>query len=486
VAILCLVLVVAWLRWVVPSTKERNEAFASACADAARLHNVGLLDEARHAYERIADVHPTPSCLDQRWTVEADDDASAAAAERGSVYFRAAHLKRNESTRNGRHLALARARSAYIEALAIDPFARDARRKLDELIAGMGGPTKTDGANRRCAFAGQLRTARLLYEAQLAYAQALRTGRTTSCVRSGVRDLRQDRATAQRIFLAGRALQEAGKPEDARPRYTAAIAWDPMLTGARSALDGTDAPDPRDGTTFGHFGDIAGSAKSTVTDMGGFAGWLTDNGGAFGLGAVALLLVVLPALMWLLYWITVRPRGRRLVDLVHLPRFARRQLIVAGFTPTEQAGTSEALFVHWLGRGLADPEAGAEETVAASYDTLTDLWEAPRAPERPFVDAATLLGATGSSGMVGAALKLAQAIAPRREVRFYGQLLDRSEHGPGLRVTIDSTRPRRPPRDRIWWGVELPSAPTQADAETDARHALAIVAATWAHEEVRD
>jgi hypothetical protein len=107
-------------------------------------------------------------------------------------------------------------------------------------------------------------------------------------------------------------------------------------------------------------------------------------------------------------------------------------------------------------------------------------------PEGPFVDAAALLGSSVPAGIVGAALKLAQRISPRREVRFSGQLLDRSEHGPGLRLTIIATRPRRPPKDRIWWGVELPSAPTQEEAETDARHALAIVAATWAHEQVTE
>lgn len=476
-------LALAWNRWVVPDNDERDAAFAAACADAERLHGAGVLDEARRAYVRIAAVEPSPACASGRWAVQADDWASAAAAERGAVYFRAAQLKRGKSLADSPEVAFARARNAYINALSLDPYARDARRELATLVAVMSVPSRADDANARCAFADRLRIARLFDVARIAYAQALRSGLTNSCVRYGVRVLRQERASAEGIVRRARALDDDGREDEARAHYVAALAWDPMAPGARGALGATDAPDPRDGTTSGHLRDMAGSVGVTVGDTGTAAAWVKDNVEAFALGVVGVL-IALPVLMWILYGLTVTPRGRRLVGLVHLPRFARKQLTVDPFTPADKAGTSQALFMYWLGQPLADPKAVAEETFNDSNeaDAVTDLWRAPAAPASEDLNA--LFAGTAASGPVAAALRLAQRVSPAREVRFSGELLDGSGYGPGLRVI--ATRRFHTPPDRIWWAGDLPSSPVEPEAEAEARHALAIVAATWAHGQFGD
>ncbi len=195
--------------------------------------------------------------------------------------------------------------------------------------------------------------------------------------------------------------------------------------------------------------------------------------------------MALPILMWLLYWLTMKPSGRRVVRRVYLPRFARKQLTVTTFTPEDKAATSRALFAHWLAQRPADAEAEADQTVGDTIrdDALvTDIWEAPEVPASAEIDA--LFAGTAASGMVAAAFRLAQRVTPNREVRFSGELLDRSANGPGLRII--ASRRFRPPRHRIWWAAELPSAPIEEEAEADAREALVIVAATWAHEQFAD
>jgi hypothetical protein len=467
----------AWTTWAVPDGDERTVAYDAACADAARLHSAGLLDEAREAYVRISDAEPQPDCASERVLVEGDDQASAAAAERGAVYFSAAQLKRG----GAREVVLSRARNAYIGALSLDPYAADARRELGGLIAAMGVPMTTDAANARCAFADRLRNARMFELARRAYATALRTSRTTACVRYGLRVLRQDTATAEQIVRRARALDKADRPEEARPRYIAAVAWNPMAVGAREALDRIDGPDPRDGTTSGHLRNVADSVGVGVGDVRSAATWVKDNSEAFALVAAAVILV-LPILMWLLYWVTVKPRGRGVVRRVYLPRFARTQLTVTTFIPEDKAATSRALFADWLGQRPANPDAEAGETVGDTIkgDALvTDIWEAPAVPPADPVDA--LFAGTAASGMVAAALRLAQRVTPNREVRFSGELLDGSVHGPGLRIVAN--RRFRPPQHHIWWAADLPSAPVEDEAASDAREALAIVAATWAHEQ---
>jgi tetratricopeptide (TPR) repeat protein len=473
----------AWSRWVVPGEAERDSAFAAACADAEHLHGAGMLDEARRAYVGIAAVDPRSACASGRWAINADDEASAAAAERGAVYFRAARLRLGKPLRKSSEDAFGRARNAYIEALRLDPHAAESRRELAAIIAAMGVPTGRDAANDRCAFADRLRNARLFDLARDAYAQALRSGLTDACVRYGLRLLRQDRATAEGIVRRARALDDVGREDEARPRYVAALAWDPMAPGARRALDGTEAPDPRDGTTRGHLRDMAASVGVTVGDGGTAATWVKDNADAFALGAAGVLLA-LPVLMWILYVVTATRRGRRLVELVHLPRFARKQLAVDPFTPPEKADTAQALFKYWLAQPLADPDAVAEKTFKDSIkgDAITDLWRAPPVPLAANFE--TIFAGTPASGWVALAARVAHRVSPSREVRFSGELLDGSGHGPGLRVT--AIRRFHAPTDRIWWAGDLPSAPIEPEAEAEAQHALAIFAATWAHEQFGD
>ena len=465
-----------WTTWAAPDVDERDAAIEAACVDAAHLHSAGLLDEASAAYARIADVGFQAPCASERFLVENDDQASATAAERGAVYFAAAQIKRG----GDRAKVLSRAQNAYIEALSLDPYAVDARRRLAALIAVMDVPMTGAVANARCAFADRLRNIRMFGLARDAYAKAVRAGRSSECKRFGMRAIREDSGIA--VWIARRAgtLNKTGRPDEARARYIAALAWNPMTPGARTALATIDAPDPNDGTTSGHLLDVADSAGATVGHVGDAATWVKDNSDALAFGAVVVIIAV-PILMWLLYGLTVTRRGRRIVGLVHVPRFARKQLTVTGFTPEDKASTARAVFQYWLTRRPADPHAAADATFRDSIDedTATDAWSAPEVSAA--ADLETLFADTAAAGFVAAALRLVQRVVPNREVRFSGELLDRSASGPGLRVV--ATRRFRAPRDKIWWAGEFPSIPTEEEAEAEARHALVIIAATWAHEQ---
>jgi hypothetical protein len=319
--------------------------------------------------------------------------------------------------------------------------------------------------------------------ARRAYGQALASGLTTSCAQYGLRVMRQDQAAAAYIVRRAHNLDRAGKPELARTRYIAALAWDPMAPGAHAGLDATDAPDPRDGTASGHLSDIFGFVGLRVGNLGDGATWVKDNLQAIALG-VAALIVALPILMWLLYWITSTSRGKRWVGLIYLPRFARTRLRIVSFTPEDKAGTSRAQFATWLGQRLANPNAAAEDTFndSISEPSVTDSWRAPAAPASGDIEA--IFAGTPASGIVAAAFSLLHRVSPDREVRFYGELLDPSGNGPGLRVI--ATRRFGPQTTRTFWANELPSAPAETEAEAEAREALAIYAATWAHAEFGD
>ena len=377
IGVLTVVFLIAVALWVQPSDRERSDAIAAACSDARRLHRAGLLDEARRAYLDLAALDADRRCASQRWAVDADVTASSAAIARGSVYFAAAQLAPDRSRDRSR--AVSRATNAYIQALSVDPFSTEARARLGQLVTGMDRPLTTAAANERCRFANRLRTARLLDEAQVAYAQALRTGLTTSCARSDLRTVRQDRAAAHRIFRGGQTLEAAGRLELARPRYIAAIAWDPNLPNARAALDRVEGPDPRAGTTLGHLDAIAGSVDAQMDDVGAFATWLSDHAEAFAVAGAGLL-ILLPIVMWVIFGLTSKPRGRKLVDLIHLPRFARPQMIITGFTPADKAATSEALFAHWVAKELVKPDANVNETVSNTSVRSPTTGRRPRRP----------------------------------------------------------------------------------------------------------
>lgn len=471
--------IVALVVWLVPGRDSKALAVSSACGDAAMLRHARLLDEARLAYAAIADVEDDSPCQ-RGGVVVAEADAEAARArERGDVYLRAARFKEIAGVRDGRRRAIGRARNAYIASLTLDPFAERARRGLRRVIRELERPVDRASANGRCEIGQQLRQARLLREAQLAYAQALRSGRNSRCVAAGLRLLRKDRATTQRWLKEARALKARDRKERARFWYVAALTMDPALTEARRALADLRGPDPREGQTWGRVEALAADVDPVFDGMGDVATWFTDNAPVFAVTAIVLLLLTLLTMFALLALTNFKP-GRTLVAWFHTPRFTRRKMIVAAFTPSEDGHTTTALFAHWLPEPPVDPNGPGDEAVLNS-DAALDLWEAPALPNDPLEGAMPLLALSPQLGAAAAVGRWVQSQSPRREYRFVGQTLEACDHGVGLRLVV-TTRKGRSTLSNVWWANQLPGPAYDDDHEAEARHALALKAAAWAHD----
>ena len=86
------------------------------------------------------------------------------------------------------------------------------------------------------------------------YAQALRSGRTTSCVRSGLLKLRWTRAWAVGELRDATRKQRAGATVTARAEYMAAFVADSSQSGARTALAAVPGPDAGGARTWSRAG----------------------------------------------------------------------------------------------------------------------------------------------------------------------------------------------------------------------------------------
>ena len=475
----------AWAVFLPPGS-DRTRAVAAACDDADGLFAAGLLDEAQTAYRAIArhvsqDEARTarrPACRDGESQVVASESAAARAREQGDQYFAGVSLTRRTKGapatarfESSRMTALQRARSGYVQALEADPFAADVHASLRSALGLFGVPPDA-GANGRCSLAMKLVGARLYPEAAVVYGQALRTGRTTRCVAGQLRVAREERADAMRRYAEARRLQAAGDKKAARAGYVGALAVDPSLAAARTALAATHAPDPRDGTPTGRAKDVVDFVAPAWTWTGGAVRWPGDHLkqllAALALG-LALILLARAALVLITRW---KP-GRDLVALVHTPRFTVMQRGVAPFAPEEVAGTTSTLVAHWMSEPLVRPDAGMESAVASP--SPLDCWTAPATVGDGL---STLL--TEFNPAAGALVAFARSVSPSRRVSFTGYVLERCEHGPGLRI-VQRTRWGKLSAARLWWARDLPGTPlTGEDEEAEARHALAVHAATWA------
>jgi tetratricopeptide (TPR) repeat protein len=484
-AILGVVLVV--LVWAVGGDAAKGRQ--AACTDAQQLVGARLLNEARAAYRGIVKAHV--DCPLKPARVAALEATAAKDREQGDQYLRAARLTRKAESgakarkdkHEVRHFARAklvdvqRAIAGYSRSFRNDPQDAATRKGLEEALQLLAVPGDR-AANARCAAAGRLWRAHALEESAILYAQALRTGRTSRCVHYRLRAARESRGKARRQWRAGQALADAGRKQAARADYIKALTTDPSLTGARMSLDATHPPDPRAGRFLGRVHSVEHTVQAVAKDGDTASAWLNGHAGAFAVAAVAVAVIVV-ALMWVLFGLTWGARANR-VDLgTRVPAFCRRRALVSPFTPTDAGDTSTTVFAHWV--TVHDPQVDdkGDEAVYHSEHPV-DAWDAPTAPPD---DLATLF--SGQPGVLAAVWSLLRRATPRSEARFIGHATERCEHGPGLRV-LYGKRNGAIKKASFWWARDLPGPPmTDADHETEARHALAIWAAAWAREAAR-
>jgi hypothetical protein len=465
--------------WLIPGSGEKGAKVNVACHDANVLRDARLLADARRGYAEIAQVDDQAGCLPGAKAATHKSAHAARVRERGDVYMAAFRLTKQAGIRDGLRRAARRARRAYVAALTIDPYDAPSRRNLDTLIAALDRPADRAMANARCALGGDLRRARLLREAQMAYAQALRSGHNTACVAGGLRKVRLNRGEATLDLERARLEQARGEDERARRADIAALTSDPSLSEARDALKALPGPDPHEGEPWGRIKAFGPDLNPVVEAVGDVVAWLGQN---IGLLVIVTILVLLLYLLCRIFAmrLTANPTGARIVGLAHTPDFTRLKLRIAPFTPDDSSRTSTALFAHWLPVPPIHPAPGGEGVVRQSESPF-DVLESPATPEDPLADLTPLVAAFPQFGAAAAVLKWVQAKAPRRETHFAGQTLEICDHGAGLRVQVSKTRGA--PVSNVWWASMLPGPPYDPDHEAEARHALAMLAAAWAHHE---
>ena len=493
VALLLLIAgLVGLLVWVAPSDKEKGSVIARTCFDAQELRDARLLGEARRAYRAIHRAYgpvdeDTTHCASASATGGTTSALTEAALQReqGAEYLRAAEGS-GAATPGSPRL---RARLAYMRSLGTYPYHEQTRRDLNKLIADRAPPETRQEANRRCRLGGRLRAAGLLPEAVTVYTQALRAGRHSTCTRHGLRLTRTDIAQAQRALLEARTLAAENRPDDVvRRKYVEALAIDSSLAAAYAALDDHPSIDPREGTLFGRLRLIV---EDAVDWLGRAVGWLAENAQALALAAFVALVLVLLAMLALM--VVTRAKFVR-GGLDRRPfrwwpfrwligRFTRPRILIDTFAPQDQASGSEAMFDDYLRRAPILRDDPAQLGPMQTSELPQDVVKSPEVKRDPLEDAATLVAAFPQAGAVAAMFRYLNDRAPRWDARVSGQLLDPAAQGQGLRVVI-TARGGHPGGTYTFWASDLPGAPFSEQEETAARYALAIWAATWAHETI--
>jgi hypothetical protein len=268
-----------------------------------------------------------------------------------------------------------------------------------------------------------------------------------------------------------------------RRKYVEALAIDSSLSAAYAALDHHPGLDPRAGTRTGRLGLMIGDA---VDWLGQAVRWLATHAAGLALAAVVALLLLLMGMVALMFLTRARfvreGLDRRPVRRL-FRRFTQPRILLAKFTPEDQASDSEAMFKAYLRRKPIRQDAPAELVAAPTSDLPQDLVISPEVQRDPLEDAATLLGAFPQVGAVAATLRYLGNAAPRWDAHVTGQLLQPAKQGHGLHVEI-TARGGRPGGTYTFWANDLPGRPFSDEEETAARYALAIVAAAWAHDTI--
>jgi hypothetical protein len=353
-----------------------------------------------------------------------------------------------------------------------DPYDATARKQLAHLIGRLDVPRTAQAANRRCGGADRLRRAGLLPEAGMMFAQALRTGRTTTC-KTTLEWLRGQAGSGYMFIARARAAKADGRKADARASYISALIADPSLAKARTELAEVPADDPRDA---GRGPNMAHWLQNRVVASDDWIGDAAKYVAGIVVGGIVALLAV-GLVMALLLLLSRSRRVRRVMDwFPFLHRFTRTRLKVGAFTPEEKGWSSGGVFAHYVGRPGIDAKKGS-----IGDDISVDAYAASAAPDDAGPGPVAILQAIPQLAALTAAALWLRSIAPRREVKIYGQLLEAGPDRFGLRVVVVA-RNGSTYGSETFWASELPGRAFTDQDELAARHALAIYGAAWAHE----
>jgi hypothetical protein len=444
------------------------------CEDAERLIAAGLVSDARAQLARVRDADARAPCLGAALaTLTEQEGIRDLGLERAKVYRRVAALKRGQRLRRARRTAYLRAIRGYITALSRDRANALARRGLRKLIGAQIGPNTAKGANDRCRLASRLTNARLLAEARIVYAKALRTAQTTNCLH-GLRRERKLRALAMLRYRRAKLQDAAGDNDKARRAYIAALSADPSLAGAANAL--SDITPPRSHFPLWNWlrdkgADLAEHAEDAATYVG-------DHPTAFALLA-GLAVALLSGACYLAYWTTDWSRtARRACELVRLRRFGCTRVSVQPFTGTDSeklGGGASAVLIDVLSRPRVSSEGDSSNNRPRRSSPI-DV-----APASDSTDAGIegLLGAFPQAKGITAVITWIKGRGlAKRAFTISGELVPAGTSGLGLSLQIARWSGRRQ-ASRLFWQGDW--APEETDAGRIA-YALAVAGAEWTRE----
>ena len=477
-AILVLVLACCVVAYWQGDANDHEAEAQRACDHLRRLDEARLRGDARKLLAKLEKAETTGECkgeLPTREQFDEEDRLAATALVRAKIYRRAARLKRTAGIREGQRAAIRRARRAYMASLRLDPYNVAARRGLMLILAGRLGPGSRIAANERCRLARRLQRADLLQEAALVYAQALRTGRTTRCLRFALRDTRRQRGRAVALQRRGEAAaSDAAGKRAARRDYARALALDPSLGVARAKLAALPTPDPEETGFLARIGD-------GFSDMAAWLKKASDDLAGKIAGVVLLLVGVLALAVLLSHALLLGTEGstgfRNLVDKApFLRRFSRTHITLESADDNDASTLVLATIADTFEKGKVP--TGIPPATIQARPLPDSVGIGAGADGDALQGVATVLGALGGGDVITNVVTWVRKSVARRQVRVVCHLLPASAQGVALRIGVRDRRDR--PVDSM--SRSAATVPGGVTSDDDAYHALAIKGGEWLRE----
>ena len=229
--------------WKVHEDGARRDKVLRACFHATVLAQVGLVEEAQHAWTRIATEKRDPQCPDVGAQLRAIRAQRTEWFEQGRSLRRAAQFARRGVPAKRVSAWRKKAFRAYLQGLALDPASPGARAGLRALLRN-GRPRRPPHVREHCERARALLRVRLQREARAESVRASAAGRPCPADIAAAR--RGRRSVAYSWLRDGEARERADDRDGARRDYVAALAVDPGLDDALAGLDRMrpDIPEP--------------------------------------------------------------------------------------------------------------------------------------------------------------------------------------------------------------------------------------------------
>jgi tetratricopeptide (TPR) repeat protein len=301
-------------------------------------------------------------------------------------------------------------------------------------------PAATCDAGRALLDAG------LPEQAIVVYTEVLRRRPGAPCPRKDVKEAQAALAPADPC-VAGDALRAADADDSARETYQAALKADPSLDCAKTGLEALD--DPEDVPE--HVGDWFDELKRWW--------WLVP------LAALALLLL---AQFYWPRWLMIRlPFAGRFLE----PRMRLQDIDDAGLDPPIAKGVTAL-----VRDSLTRLSAGGDQ--ASRYRLNSSSGREGLGAAVKEVEALA-----PQAQAVGAVVRLAGLLFPRARLTAVGTLQGRGDRGAGVTLFVEGAHGT--PITTLWTGSQPPPAEGEDDDTAERYQSLAVPAAAWIDFEVR-